>query len=227
MSGFMTSSIGKKVVMSISGLFLICFLLVHLTLNLFLIFDDSGDLFNMGAHFMATNPAIKIMEPVLALGFIVHMIWAAVLTLQNMKARPIRYKVSRQSGNCSWASRNMFILGGTVLIFLVLHIFNFYWKIKVSGSPLLAEVSVGGVEMENTYNLVSTLFKSSIVYSLLYMVGAIFLGLHLTHGFWSAFQSIGFSNDLWRKRLTVVAYFFAIVIGAGFSIIPLYFMIKF
>lgn len=223
----MTSSIGKKVVMSVSGLFLICFLLVHLTLNLFLIFDDSGDLFNMGAHFMATNPAIKIMEPVLALGFIIHMIWAAVLTLQNMKARPISYKVSRQSGNCSWASRNMFILGGTVLIFLVLHIFNFYWKIKVSGSPLLEEVSVGGVDMENTYNLVSTLFKSSIVYSLLYMVGAIFLGLHLTHGFWSAFQSIGFSNDLWRKRLTVVAYFFAIVIGAGFSVIPLYFMIKF
>lgn len=227
MSGFMTSSIGKKVVMSLSGLFLIVFLLVHLTLNLFLVFDDSGDLFNMGAHFMGTNPLIKIMEPILALGFIVHMIWAAVLTLQNMKARPIKYNVQRQAGNCTFASRNMFILGGTVLIFLVLHIFNFYWKIKVSGSPLLAEVDVNGVEMENAYALVSDLFKSSVLYCGIYMLGALFLALHLTHGFWSAFQSIGFSNDLWRKRIGFVSYFFAFVIGMGFASIPLYFMFKF
>ncbi|MGB5988130.1 MAG: succinate dehydrogenase cytochrome b subunit [Marinifilaceae bacterium] len=227
MSGFMTSSIGKKVVMSVSGLFLIVFLLVHLTLNLFLVFDDSGDLFNMGAHFMGTNPLIKIMEPVLALGFIIHMIWAAVLTLQNMKARPIKYAVQKSSANSSWASRNMFILGGTVLTFLVLHIFNFYWKIKVSGSPLLEEVHVNGVAMENAYLLVSTLFKGSALYCVIYMLGAAFLGLHLTHGFWSAFQSVGFSNDAWRKRLGYVSYFFAIVIGLGFAIIPLYFMIKF
>lgn len=225
MSGFMTSSIGKKVVMSLSGLFLIVFLLVHLTLNLFLIFDDKGELFNMGAHFMATNPLIKIMEPILALGFIIHMLWAGVLTLQNMKARPIKYSVVRQAGNCTWASRNMFILGGTILTFLVLHIFNFWWKMKITGE--IGSTEVAGVEMHDAYTLVAGLFKGSVIYCGIYMVGALFLALHLTHGFWSAFQSIGFSNDIWRKRLGFVSYFFAIVIGAGFAIIPLYFMIKF
>lgn len=224
MSNFLTSSIGKKVIMSLSGLFLILFLCVHLALNLLLIFDNSGDLFNIGAHFMATNPLIMIMEPILALGFIIHMLWAAVLTLQNMKARPVAYSKTSQSGNCTWASRNMFILGGLVLIFLGIHLFNFWWKIKIAGSPLLAPVMVGGTEMENTYVLVSSLFKSSAIYCLIYILGAIFLGLHLTHGFWSAFQTIGFSNDIWKKRFECLAYIFAVVIAAGFSIIPLYFL---
>ena len=91
MSNFLTSSIGKKVIMSLSGLFLISFLCVHLALNLLLIFDNSGALFNQGAHFMATNPIIKIIEPILAIGFIIHIIWASVLTLQNQKARPVKY----------------------------------------------------------------------------------------------------------------------------------------
>lgn len=226
MSNFWTSSIGKKVVMSLSGLFLISFLCVHLTLNLFLIFDNSGELFNVGANFMATNPVIKIVEPILALGFIIHIIWASVLTLQNQKARPVKYNQRNQSQNATWASRNMYILGAMVLIFLVIHLYNFWWNIKFPslGTPL-TEAVVGGVEMENTYALVAGLFKSSIVYCLLYIAGGILVGLHITHGFWSAFQSIGFSNDIWRKRLEWLAYFFAIVFAVGFSIIPLYFLL--
>lgn len=228
MSNFLSSSIGKKVIMSLSGFFLITFLCVHLALNLLLIFDNSGDLFNQGAYFMATNPFIKIVEPILAIGFLIHIIWAAVLTLQNQKARPVKYALRNQSGNATWASRNMFILGGLVLIFLIIHLYNFWWNIKFPalGTPL-AETNVGGVEMENTYALVSGLFRNSIVYCLLYMLGAIFLGLHLTHGFWSAFQSIGFSNDIWRKRLEGLGYIFAIIIAVGFSIIPLYFIAGF
>ena len=222
MSNFLSSSIGKKVIMSLSGLFLIAFLCVHLTLNLFLIFDNSGELFNHGANFMATNPVIKIVEPILAIGFIIHIIWASILTLQNQKARPIKYAQRNQSQNATWASRNMYILGGLVLVFLVIHIYNFWWNIKVTGN--LEAVVVDGVEMENTYLLVSSLFKSSIVYCGLYIAGAILLGLHLTHGFWSAFQSIGFSNDIWRKRLSALGYIFAVIIAGGFSIIPLYFM---
>ena len=222
MSNFLSSSIGKKVIMSLSGLFLIGFLCVHLTLNLFLIFDNSGELFNHGANFMATNPVIKIVEPILAIGFIIHIIWASILTLQNQKARPIKYAQRNQSQNATWASRNMYILGGLVLVFLVIHIYNFWWNIKVTGN--LEAVVVDGVEMENTYLLVSSLFKSSIVYCGLYIAGAILLGLHLTHGFWSAFQSIGFSNDIWRKRLSALGYIFAVIIAVGFSIIPLYFM---
>lgn len=225
MSNFLTSSIGKKVIMSLSGLFLISFLCVHLALNLLLIFDNSGELFNQGAHFMATNPIIKIVEPILALGFIIHIIWAAVLTLQNQKARPVGYAKSCQSVNATWASRNMFILGSMVFIFLVIHLYNFWWNIKFPslGTPLSA-VMVGGVEMEDTYTLVAGLFKSSIVYCLIYILGAIFVGLHITHGFWSAFQSIGFCNDIWKKRLEYVAYFFAVILAVGFSIIPLYFI---
>mgnify|MGYP000074318255 FL=1 len=222
MSNFLSSSIGKKVIMSLSGLFLIAFLCVHLTLNLFLIFDNSGELFNHGANFMETNPVIKIVEPILAIGFIIHIIWASILTLQNQKARPIKYAQRNQSQNATWASRNMYILGGLVLVFLVIHIYNFWWNIKVTGN--LEAVVVDGVEMENTYLLVSSLFKSSIVYCGLYIAGAILLGLHLTHGFWSAFQSIGFSNDIWRKRLSALGYIFAVIIAVGFSIIPLYFM---
>jgi len=120
----------------------------------------------------------------------------------------------------------MYILGGLVLIFLVIHLWNFWWNIKFPslGTPL-AETTVDGVAMENTYALVSGLFKSSIIYCLLYILGGIFLGLHLTHGFWSAFQSIGFSNQIWRKRLECVAKIFAFIIAIGFSIIPLYFML--
>lgn len=225
MSNFLTSSIGKKVIMSLSGLFLISFLCVHLALNLLLIFDNSGALFNQGAHFMATNPIIKIVEPILALGFIIHIIWATVLTLQNQKSRPVGYAKFSQCINATWASRNMFILGGMVFIFLIIHLYNFWWNIKFPslGTPL-ATVMVGGVEMEDAYTLVASLFKSSVIYCLIYILGAIFVGLHLTHGFWSAFQSIGLSNDIWRKRLECLAYIFAVILAVGFSIIPLYFI---
>ena len=226
MSNFLTSSIGKKMLLSISVLFLIAFLCVHLALNLLLIVDNSGELFNIGAHFMATNPIIKIVEPILAIGFIFHIVLASILTLQNRGARPIKYDRRSQAGNCTWSSRNMYILGALVLIFLVIHLWNFWWNIKFPslGTPL-AETIVDGVKMENTYALVAGLFQSSVIYCLLYILGGIFLGLHLTHGFWSAFQSIGFSNQIWRKRLECVAKIFAFIIAAGFSIIPLYFML--
>ncbi|MCL3780326.1 succinate dehydrogenase cytochrome b subunit [Prolixibacteraceae bacterium JC049] len=231
MSNFLTASIGKKFVMSVTGLFLVVFIAVHLALNLMLILDDSGDLFNMAAHFMATNPAIKIMEPVLALGFIIHIVWSLWITVQNMKARPVKYAKQDLKNSSSWASRNMLILGSLVLVFLVMHIMHFFWKIKVTGSPLLEEVTVmqGGVHvhMENAYALVASLFKSNALYSVLYIAGAILLGMHITHGFWSAFHTIGWNNKIWRKRLEVVALIYAIVIAVGYSIIPLYFLIKF
>ena len=131
MSNFLTSSIGKKIILSLSGLFLIAFLCVHLALNLLLIVDNSGELFNIGAHFMATNPIIKIVEPILAIGFIIHIILASILTLQNRGARPIKYDLRRQSGNCTWSSRNMYILGGLVLIFLFVHLWNFWLENQV------------------------------------------------------------------------------------------------
>lgn len=226
---FLSASIGRKFVMSVSGLFLISFILIHLTINLLLIFDDSGDLFNMGAHFMATNPIIKVMEPLLGLGFIIHILWSLVITIQNMKARPIGYNKTSQGINSTWASRNMLILGALIFVFLGLHIYNFWYHIKIVQDLSHVTVEQAGthVHMEDAYTLVAELFKNSVFYCLFYIAGAILLGMHLTHGFWSAFQTIGLNNDVWRKRWFNVARALAVLIAAGFSIIPLYFWIKF
>ena len=226
MSSFISASIGRKFLMSITGLFLISFLCIHLTLNLFLTFDDSGQLFNLAAHFMATNPLIRIMEPILAIGFVVHIIWSGWITLENMRARPQKYAYGDQLLKWWEPAKNMFILGGMILIFLVIHITNFYIKMKWSGDPLLKEVMVGGVEMHNAYALVSNLFLSR-AYDLLYIAGGILVGLHISHGFWSAFQTIGFTNQIWLKRLKFLAVAVGILFAAGFSYIPIYFMIKF
>ncbi len=227
MSNFLSASIGRKVFMSLTGLFLISFLFVHLTLNLFLIFDNSGNLFNQAAHFMATNPIIKIVEPILALGFIIHIIWSGWITLENMKARPQGYASGDQLLKWWAPSKNMFILGAMILVFLVLHLFNFWVKIKFTGDPLLGQITVAGAEMENTYALVSNLFIHYPLYDLIYVLGGILVGLHISHGFWSAFQTIGLSNINWMKRLKYIANLIGIVFAVGFSSIPLYFLIKF
>lgn len=227
MSKFLTASIGRKFLMSITGLFLVMFIAVHLTINLLLIFDDSGDLFNQAAHFMATNPLIKIIEPLLGLGFLIHILWSFYLEYQNWQARPVKYKKKNAGASSSWISRNMIILGSMILVFLVVHLINFYWKIRITGDPLLEEVIVNGEHMENAYTLVATLFKGSILYGIVYIAGGILLGLHLSHGFWSAFHTIGWSNNNWMGRLKILGNIYAIIVAAGFSVIPLYFLIKF
>jgi len=197
-----------------------------MTINLLLIFDDSGELFNIGANFMATNPVIKIVEPLLGLGFIVHILWSFVISYQNWKARPVRYAKSNPGESSTWASRNMLILGSLILVFLVIHIINFFWIIKFDPHSL-PNVTIGGDSMEDTYTLVSDLFINSTLYSVFYIIGAILLGLHLTHGFWSSFQTIGLNNTNWMTRLEWVARIYAIIVAVGFSVIPLYFLIKF
>jgi len=216
------TTVGQKFWMSITGLFLVIFLAVHLIANLMLIFDDTGELYNKTVHFMTSNVAIRVMEPVLALGFILHIILATILTLRNQRMRPQNYHIQKLSHTSSWSSRNMYILGSIILAFLVLHIINFWVKMKFGDLEL---VSYEGVEVENAYVLVSELFKIPL-YSVAYIVAIIGLAFHISHGFWSALQTIGFSNDMWRKRLTVVAYLYAIVIAVGFSIIPIYFLFK-
>lgn len=224
MSKFLTASIGRKFIMSVSGLFLMVFIALHLSINLLLIFDNTGELYNQGAHFMATNPLIKIMEPVLALGFIVHIVWSFMLEYQNWKARPVKYARKNMSGASSWASRNMLILGATVLVFLIIHILDFYVKIKITGD-MPPEVLVNGEHMEDSYTLVSQTFINSIAKGVLYIIGGILLALHLSHGFWSSFQTLGLNNKYWLRRWQVVAQIYAILIGLGYGVIPLYFML--
>ena len=198
MSSFLKSSIGKKLVMSISGLFLMMFLLIHLTVNAMLLIPDGGDTYNAAAHFMATNPLIKIVEPVLGIGFVIHIIWAFILTLENRRARGnVRYASGNATNDVAWASKNMLVLGITILAFLIIHLANFWVKMKLTGDPLLEHVTVniGGVDtqVENAYALVNTAF-SYLWIVVIYVIAGIGLALHLSHGFWSAFQTIGMSN---------------------------------
>ena len=146
MSSLFSSSIGKKLIMSITGLFLIIFLLLHLSINLLLIFSE--DAFNTASHFMATNPVIYVMQYVLAAGFLIHMIWAVILTLQNQFARPIKYKKNNPSNEVTWSSRNMFILGSLILIFLVIHLRDFFYVMKF-----------GDMAGKSDYELVTETFK--------------------------------------------------------------------
>ncbi len=223
MNGIFSSSLGKKLIMSITGLFLMMFLLVHLAVNLMLLFGD-GKLFNFAANFMATNPLIEVVEPVLAIGFIIHIIYASIITLLNRRTRPMGYAETNSNGVTSWASKNMYILGGTILIFLVIHITNFFWKIKF-GEVSTLSYDNGLTQITDTYSLVSGLFITYWWYNLIYIAGALLLGFHLSHGFWSAFQTLGWNNKIWIKRLEIIAYIYAIIIATGFTIIPLYFLI--
>ncbi len=218
MGNIFSSSIGRKLIMSISGLFLLLFLSLHLFLNSLLLVGP--DAFNFAANFMSTNPLIMIMEPVLAAGFIIHIIYATILTLKNQAARPQGYMNVDQSKASAWSSRNMYILGFMLLLFLVMHMANFFWKIKFGEVP---SVMVDGVEMHDTYTLVTSLFLTYKWINPLYIVGALALGLHLSHGFWSAFQTIGWNNAVWMTRLKVVAYLFAVIIAGGYSVISFYF----
>ncbi len=222
MSKFFTSSIGQKFFMSITGLFLMLFLIVHLTINSLLLIGD-GSLFNEAANFMSSNIIMKFIEPILALGFILHIIYAGYITLKNQMARPKGYKVSNKT-KATWASKNMFVLGGLIFIFLVIHLANFFWKIKFG---TVDTIQVNEKELHDVYGLVAGLFKGWWWYDVLYILGAIFLFLHLTHGFWSAFQTIGWDNDQWISRLKVVSYIYAIVVAGGFAAIPVYFLIKY
>ena len=131
-SNFIQSSLGKKFLMGITGLFLISFLVVHATLNSFIFAMDGGALFNQGALFMATNPIIRIMEIVLFIGIILHCVQALFLTLKNQKARPVKYAVNDGKANSKWYSRSMGILGSLLLMFLVVHLAHFWVGTKAA-----------------------------------------------------------------------------------------------
>lgn len=225
MSSFFTSSVGKKFLMSVSGLFLIVFLAVHLVANLFLLAGENA--FNAAAHFMDTNPLIQIMQPILAAGFILHIVYSLIVQIKNWKSRPVKYNKVDQRETSTWASRNMIWLGVFVFGFLFIHIINFFWVMKFG--QMEHYTSPDGEKMENAYKLVVDLFTNqgtlSYLYNSVYILSFIALGLHLHHAFWSAFQTLGLSNVKWRKRLSILGDIYAIIIAAGFTIIPLYFLL--
>jgi succinate dehydrogenase / fumarate reductase cytochrome b subunit len=207
MSGFLSSSVGRKVTMSLSGLFLITFLLVHLGVNLTLFIGS--ETFNGASHFMATNPIIQVMQYVLAAGFIYHIVMGIVLELKNRASRPIKYAKNNAAANSGWASRNMIYTGILILLFIVLHLKDFFVKIKFG-------------EVHDDYQLVTELFKNPI-YVIIYVIAFLLLGIHLSHGFQSAFTSVGARAPKYLKCVKNLGMTFSYVIALGFSIIAIYF----
>ncbi len=219
MSTIFGSSIGRKLLMSLSGLFLVVFLIIHLSINLLLLVPDGGQMFNLAANFMAL-PLIKYgLQPVLFAGFFVHIIYAAILTAQNNKARgSAKYASGNNTKDVMWASKNMFVLGITVTAFLVVHLIDYWVPLQITHGA--ASITIDGVEMHDTYALVNAAFGEAWRVAL-YVVGALGLTIHLTHGFWSAFQTLGLSNNIWRKRWTVIGIAFAWIVGLSFASIAI------
>jgi len=207
MSGFLSSSVGRKVAMSLSGLFLITFLLVHLGVNLTLFVGK--DTFNGASHFMATNPVIQVMQYVLAAGFIFHIAMGIWLELKNRASRPIKYAKNNAAANSGWASRNMIYTGILVLMFIILHLKDFFVKIKFG-------------QVHDDYELVTQLFKNPI-YVIIYVIAFLLLGIHLSHGFQSAFTSIGARAPKYLKCVKNLGMTFSYFIALGFSVIAVYF----
>ena len=209
------SSITKKLIMSISGLFLIVFMLLHMTINFFSVIDTvagsygaADGLFQKGCDFMAL-PIITIMVPVLAAGFFVHIVYAFILSYGNYKARGTqRYAVANKTKAESWAAKNMLILGVVVLGVVAFHLNHFWAKMQL--------LEFQGHHAENPYMLLNATFQN-VAWVVVYIVWFVALGLHLCHGFWSAFQSMGLSNKNWEKRLLYVGYVVVAVIVLGFS----------
>ncbi len=232
MGGIFSNSVGHKLVMSITGLFLILFLLVHLSMNFALVLNDvslfgrhwgEGELYNTAAHFMISTPLIRLMEPLLAAGFIFHIVYATIITIRNRRHRPISYAVRAGNHLSSWSSKNMYILGFALLLFLGLHIWNFFYRFRYTTMP---ETVINGVTMDDSFTVVAALFNGSVIYCIIYMLAGLVLALHLSHGFWSAFQTVGWNNLKWIPRLRIISIVFAVLVGVGFAIIPLYFLVR-
>jgi succinate dehydrogenase / fumarate reductase cytochrome b subunit len=208
MNKVLFSSISKKFVMALAGLFLLTFLPVHLIINLLLLRSDPEP-FTKAAHFMATFPLVKIMEIVLIGAILIHIAWGIFLQIQNWLARPVGY-VSGNKSETSFFSRFMIWTGASVLTFLVLHFFNFYF-IKlglVEGNP------------EDFYTLAHNLFKIP-AYNYIYLTCFTLLGFHLYHAFSSAFQTLGLNHRIWTPVVKVVALIYAIVLPSGFAFISI------
>ena len=220
------SSIGRKLIMSISGIFLVLFLTFHSLMNVTVLF--SADAYNSVAAALGANWYALIGTGVLAAGFIVHILYALYLTLQNQKARGLdKYAVTQRQEGVSWASKNMFILGLIVLGFLVLHMINFWAKMQlvelVHGHGWEA---AGKPDPTNGAYFIDQLF-SSPVYCLIYIVWLAALWLHLTHGVWSSLHSLGLNNKTCLPRVKCISNVYATIIILIFMAIPVFYLFGF
>ena len=213
----LSSTLGRKLLMALTGLFLILFLIVHLIGNLQLLKNDNGEAFNVYAKFMTSNPVIKTISYVNYACFIIHALWALFLTIGNRKARGTqRYAVTKNSS--PWTSRNMGILGTLILIFLVIHLKGFWYEMHWGGIPT---VNYDGEEVKDLYATVATAY-AQLWYVALYVFSMMVLAFHLWHGFASSFQTLGLNHPKYNPLIAFVGKAFAIVVPALFALIPIW-----
>ncbi len=218
---FLKSSIGKKLIMSLTGLFLISFLVVHLIGNLQLLKDDGGVSFNQYAYFMTHNPLIKTISYGLYFFIVLHSIQGLLLYFQNRKARGNQKYAVTNKVSSSWAARNMALLGSLILIFILIHMGDFWFAMKMGNLEMVNyegfDESVG-----NLYKKVALSFEQLWIV-VFYVIAMIGLGFHLQHGFWSAFQTLGLNHKKYSPLINGLGTFIAVVLPIGFAIIPLYY----
>ncbi len=216
------SSLGRKLVMSVSGCFLVLFILFHMSMNVVAIANAWGSTpfglnYDAICAFLGTNWYALAGTLVLALGVVVHIVYAFILTIQNRKARGnVRYSVTVTEKGVDWASKNMLVLGIIVALGLVLHLCNFWSKMQLA--ELLGEESANGVALiAETFSL--------WYYVVLYLIWFAALWFHLTHGVWSMFQTVGWANDTWYPRLKCLSNIVATLVFLGFAAVVLTFFV--
>ncbi|MBW7891788.1 MAG: succinate dehydrogenase cytochrome b subunit [Chitinophagaceae bacterium] len=217
-----TSSVGKKLIMGFTGVFLILFLIVHVGLNACIWANDDGAIFKKAAHFMGETIVPRILEIGLFLGIILHIIQGMTLEIQNKRKRSVGYQIPLGNRGSKWYSRSMGLLGTLILLFLIMHIYHFWTPSRLGGIGNIHELSVveyNGKEYLNLYGEMVTVFQSLIVV-ILYVLGCISLAYHLMHGFHSAFRTLGLHNQRYVRIVRSCGVAFSIIVPLAFAMMP-------
>lgn len=220
-SELFTSSVGKKLIMSLTGIFLILFLIVHVGLNACIWANDGGIMFNKAAHFMGSNIVPRILEIGLFAFFLLHIIQGFVLEVQNRSRRSKGYAVPMGNKGSKWYSRSMGLLGTLLLLFLIMHIAHFWVPSRITG----LQPAAFNPDYHDLYHEMVVVFtgSSSPLIVVLYLLGCISLAWHLLHGFQSAFRTLGVSNHKYIRLLNAVGTGFSIIVPLAFAMMPVSF----
>ena len=224
---FFVSSIGKKLTMGLTGLFLITFLVVHCLINSMIFFNDEGETFNHWGHFMGSNLIIRTAEIGLFVFLIIHIVQGLMLWKQNRSARPVKYAVNKPQTNSKWYSRSMGLLGTLILMFLVLHLYHFWVPSRFGGMANVHALETatlgeyGNQEAHNLYKEMQIVFQNNLWVVIVYVLGVVSLCWHLLHGFQSAFQTFGINHKRYTPLLKSIGIIYSLVICVLFALMPI------
>jgi succinate dehydrogenase / fumarate reductase, cytochrome b subunit len=215
-----TSSVGQKITMAITGVFLILFLVVHVGVNACIWFNDGGQVFNRAANFLGTNVVPRILEVGLFLFIILHIVQGLVLEAQNLSRRGVGYAIDYGNRGSKWYSRSMGLLGTLILLFLIIHLIDFWIPSRFGVMP--QTTLSDGKQVNNLYSLIQVRFQQGWIV-LIYVLGCISLAYHLMHGFYSAFKTVGVYNKRYLILIRWTGYLFSIIVSLGFAMMPISF----